>query len=242
MSLATSFTAFRARVNTDRHELALRLYTVLVLAHWSEHLVQAVQVYVLGWPLPEARGLLGIPFPWLVKTEVMHYLYALFMLVGFWLLRPGFVGRSHKWWTIALCIQFWHHIEHVLLQGQVIFGANFFGAPAPISVIQMVGFFFGTAVSGFDGLMMGPPVRPMSLAMLLVRRVEVHMIYNTIVFVPMVIAMYYHLLPTAAEHALMRCSCAIGRDVKRATDAPAADRAAAAQTAAVGAVDTRKSA
>ena len=40
-------------------------------------------------------------------------------------------------------------------------------------------------------------------------RVELHLIYNTIVFVPMVIAMYLHLLPTAEERAEMGCSCAI---------------------------------
>jgi hypothetical protein len=35
------------------------------------------------------------------------------------------------------------------------------------------------------------------------------MIYNTIVFVPMIIAMYRHLAPNDAERARMRCGCAV---------------------------------
>jgi hypothetical protein len=87
-----------------------------VLAHWAEHLLQALQIYALGWPVPEARGLLGHFFPWLVTSEALHYAYAFVMLAGFWLLRPGFTGtRDRQWWTIALAIQFFHHFEHFLL-------------------------------------------------------------------------------------------------------------------------------
>ncbi len=167
------------RLNNEWHERALQLFMVIVLAHWAEHLAQAFQIYALGWAVPDARGVLGMPFPWLVKSELLHYGYALVMLVGIWVLRPGFVGTSRTWWTISLGIQFWHHIEHALLQGQAIVGANLFGAPVPMSIAQ-----------------------------LWIPRVELHLIYNTIVFVPMVIGMYYHLFPSEAEAAEMRCSCA----------------------------------
>jgi hypothetical protein len=198
-------------LNTRWHELALRVFVVIVLAHWAEHLVQVFQIYALGWRLPDARGVLGIPFPWLVKSEFMHYAYALVMLAGIWILRRGFTGRAATWWGIALGIQSWHHVEHALLQYQVIAGHNFFGAPAPISVIQMLGFLEGDAASGFQGLMAGPPVRPLSPLVFLVRRVEVHMIYNALVFAPMVAAMYLHLFPNAAERSGMRCACALDR-------------------------------
>src|SRR5213078_2357892 len=95
------------------------------------HLVQAYQVYVLKWPVHEARGALGQVFPWLVHSEVLHYGYAVIMLAGIWALLPGFVGRSRAWWLAALVIQFWHHIEHALLQGQVIAGRTLFGSPVP---------------------------------------------------------------------------------------------------------------
>src|SRR5438132_5722586 len=34
-------------------------------------------------------------------SEVLHYGYALIMLVGIWTLLPGFVGRSRAWWLAA---------------------------------------------------------------------------------------------------------------------------------------------
>jgi hypothetical protein len=195
------------RLNQEWHKPALLIYTAIVLLHWSEHLVQAFQVYVLGWPLPKSLGLIGMAFPWLVKSETLHYFYALFMLATFWVLRKGFVGRSYYWWMAAFWIQFWHHIEHALLQYQVITGHNFYGAPAPISIIQMLGFFEGTPETGFNYLMAGPPKHAFSALMLAVRRVEVHLFYNSIVTIPMVVAMYYHMFPSPGEEAHMKCNC-----------------------------------
>src|SRR5262245_1975287 len=115
----TSELTFRQRANGSHHELALKLFMVIVLAHWGEHLLQATQIYVLGWPVPEARGILGYFYPWLIQSETLHYGYALVMLAGLWLLLPGFRGvADRRWWTIALGIQFFHHFEHALLFAQ----------------------------------------------------------------------------------------------------------------------------
>jgi len=168
------------RLNADWHKPALLAFAAIVLGHWAEHLAQAFQIYALGWPVPEARGVLGLPFPWLIKSEVMHYGYALVMLVGLWLYREGFKGRARTWWTISLGIQFWHHIEHALLQAQAIVGQNLFHRPVPTSLVQ-----------------------------LWVPRVELHLFYNALVFIPMVIAMYYHLFPSPEERAQARCRCAV---------------------------------
>ena len=171
------------RLNGSRHELALRLFMLVVLAHWSEHLLQAFQIYALGWPVPQALGALGYLYPWLVRSEVLHYGYALIMLTGLWVLRDGFRGTAdRRWWTIALVIQFWHHIEHALLQIQAITGHNLFGSPVPTSIAQ-----------------------------LWVPRVELHLFYNTIVFIPMVIGMYFHMFPPASEARRPRCTCAWDR-------------------------------
>jgi hypothetical protein len=168
------------RLNGPRHELALRVFMVIVLAHWAEHLLQAFQIYGLGWPVPESRGALGYFFPWLVKSETLHYGYALVMLAGLWLLRSGFTGvHDHRWWTVALAIQFFHHIEHALLQTQALLGLNFFGQPVPTSLLQ-----------------------------LWAPRVELHLFYNTIVFIPMVVAMYFHMFPPRPAEASKRCTCA----------------------------------
>ena len=167
------------KLNVQWHERALQLFMIVVLAHWAEHLAQAVQIWVLHWPRPKAGGVLGLWFPWLVTSEVLHYGYALIMLVGIWVLRKGFVGTSRKWWTVALIIQFWHHIEHLLLIGQATFHHNLFGSPVPASILQQF-----------------------------VPRVELHLFYNTVVFIPMIIGMYYHLFPAKQDAERALCSCA----------------------------------
>ncbi len=170
---------FMERLNSDQHEMALRAFMAIVLAHWMEHLVQAVQIYVLGWPPPEARGVIGYFLPWVIKSETLHYGYAVVMLIGLWILRKGFTGkRDHFWWTVALSIQFFHHIEHAILQAQAIVGHNLMGRPVPTSLVQ-----------------------------LWVPRVELHLFYNTIVFIPMVIALYHHMFPAAAETVRPKCTC-----------------------------------
>jgi hypothetical protein len=172
--------SFIDQLNGPWHELALRAFMAIVLAHWAEHLLQALQIYALGWPVAESRGALGYFYPWLVQSEVLHYAYALVMLFGLWLLRTGFRGAlDRRWWMIAFGIQFWHHIEHALLQGQYLFGHNLFGRPVPTSIIQ-----------------------------LWVPRVELHLFYNTIVFLPMVLAMYFHMFPSATDTRRQTCTCA----------------------------------
>src|SRR2546430_16302518 len=101
------------------------------------------------------------------------------MLVGIWTLLPGFVGRARAWWLAALVIQFWHHIEHALLQGQVIAGRTLFGSPVPTSIVQ-----------------------------LWFPRLGRHLFYNLGGFVRTLVASYYHPVPSVSDAALWRCGCA----------------------------------
>jgi hypothetical protein len=171
--------SFSEKLNSQWHERALWVFMAIVLAHWGEHLAQAYQIWVLGWPLPKANGIVGLWYPWLIKSEELHYGYALVMLIGLWILRKGFTGRSYTWWMIAFWIQFWHHIEHFLLITQATIHHNFFGRPVPTSIAQL---FFP--------------------------RVQLHLFYNSIVFIPMVIAMYYHMFPPEGEPHTATCTCA----------------------------------
>lgn len=171
--------SFVGRLNSVFHKPANQAFMFIVLAHWAEHLAQAWQVYVLNWPRPQAGGVLGLFFPWLITSEIMHYGYALVMLIGIWLLKPGFTGKSKFWWSLALWIQFWHHIEHGLLQGQAIVGQNLFNSPVPMSVLQ-----------------------------LWIPRVELHLFYNAVVFAPMLVAMYYHMFPSVEDAREQHCACA----------------------------------
>src|SRR5256885_4692760 len=155
-------TTFLEKLNGRWHKRGLRVFMIIVVVHLAEHLAQAYQAYVLKLPLHQARGILGQAFPWLVHSEVLHYGYALIMLAGIWTLLPGFVGGARLWWLAALVIQFWHHIEHALLQGQVIAGRTLFGAPVPTSILQ-----------------------------LRIPRLDLHPFYNPAAFGPTILAMYY---------------------------------------------------
>jgi hypothetical protein len=146
----------------NAHKIALAVFTAIVIGHWAEHVTQAIQIYALHWPRPQARGLLGMVWPWLVTSEWLHYGYALVMLIGFITLRHGFSGTARKWWNTAMWIQVWHHFEHLLLLIQAMTGAYLLGAKVPTSILQLA-------------IPKG--------------RVEIHLFYNTIVTIPMVVAM-----------------------------------------------------
>jgi hypothetical protein len=90
-------------------------------------------------------------------------------------------GSALIWWTVALAIQAWHHCEHLLLLGQALTQRNLFGAPAPTSILQLV-----------------------------LPRMELHLFYNAVVFIPMVIAVYLHLRPRPGEGQVASCSCRPG--------------------------------
>jgi hypothetical protein len=177
---AAPHTGLIDRLNSTWHRAALQGFMAIVLFHWVEHLVQAYQVWVLHWPRAMSMGLVGMYFPWLMKTEVLHYSFALVMLVGLWILRKGFTGRAHTWWMIAFWIQFWHHFEHALLFYQALTHHFLFGGSVPTSIGQIW-----------------------------VPRIELHLFYNAIVFIPMVIGMYYHMFPPAEDEAHMHCTCAV---------------------------------
>lgn len=166
-------------LNTTGHRTALNVFLVIVLAHWAEHVVQAIQIWVLGWSVPEAGGVLGVWFPSLVTSEALHYSYALVMLIGLWMLSPGFTGRDRTWWNIALAIQVWHHVEHLVLLVQAHSGIHLLGRSAPTSIVQLI-----------------------------VPRVELHLFYNAAVFAPMVVAMVLHRWHPTGPRTAVSCSCA----------------------------------
>lgn len=154
------------RLNGRWHKPAMQIFMFIIIVHLVEHVFQAYQVYVMGWPRPAALGALDLLYPWLVQSEWLHYGHALFMLLGLAVLRPATFGKARVWWNICFALQFWHHIEHALLLGQALTHENLFGSPVPTSVFQ-----------------------------LWIPRLELHLFYNTIVVLPMLIALFYHRYP-----------------------------------------------
>ena len=116
--------------------------------------------------------------PWLATSESMHYFYAIYTLAGLVLLLPAIEGQARFWWSASLLFQLWHHFEHATLLVQSVSGQYYFGESMPVSIVQT-----------------------------LIPRVELHLMYNTLVFVPMVIAIIIHFYPSAAEQQELICDC-----------------------------------
>ncbi|MHB1137800.1 MAG: hypothetical protein ACYC2O_02515 [Microthrixaceae bacterium] len=73
-------------------------------------------------------------------------------------------------------------MEHFLLWLQAAIDRPFFGEPVPTSIVQLA-----------------------------FPRVELHLFYNVAVFLPMLVAMYYHMAPPAKELSEpARCTCRFG--------------------------------
>ena|SRR5579872_882270 len=140
--------------------IGLKIFVLIMFAHWLEHGVQAYQLYVLGLPRHHALGLLGQFYPWLVHSEWMHFGYAVLTWLGLIVLRDSFYGSARLWWDAALIIQIWHLFEHTLLFVQAQGGFTLWGASEPTSVLQ-----------------------------LLFPRIELHLFYNSVVTIPTIVAM-----------------------------------------------------
>jgi hypothetical protein len=171
------------RLNGRWHKPAMQVFMIVILAHLSEHIIQCFQLWVLQWPRPECMGLLGMVYPWVMKTEWLHYGHALFMLLGLVILRPAItISQALFWWNVSFVIQFWHHIEHALLLGQALIRDNLYDFAAPVSIAQVV-------AQSFSGQpFAGQPYLP---------RIELHLFYNLIVLIPMLIALHHHRFPSA---------------------------------------------
>src|SRR5262245_28398371 len=141
------------------HARALVVFLALVSAHMLEHVTQAIQVFALGWPRPQALGLLGLVWPWLVQSEWLHFADVILTLIGLLVLRTGFRGEARRWWTAAIVVGIWHLFEHSLLLEQALTRTTLWGAPQPTSVLQLV-----------------------------VPRVELHLVYNGVVLAAILMA------------------------------------------------------
>jgi len=147
-------------------------FAVLMIAHWLEHIFQAYQVYAMHMPRACALGMLGMKYPWLIKTEALHFGFAIFTTVGLLMLWHVYVTgkvasdqifimpRTAPSWIAATYISIWHLFEHTLLFAQA-----------------MTHPWFGKAV-------------PTSLIQLLIPRIELHLFYNSMVTVPIIMSMY----------------------------------------------------
>lgn len=166
------------RLNTSGHRAALLLFVPFALLPVLDGLAR-----VCGGD--RGRSWASIPQQLLrtvmpdTSAQFVPYVCALLLLVGLWVLRIGFKGRAAWWWLGAFWVQFWHHLEHAVLEGQVIAGRNLFQQAAPTSLL---------------GLLL-----PQDL---------LHLAYATLVLLFMVGALARHRSPAPAEAVQHNCGCA----------------------------------
>lgn len=152
----------RWSLSPQRYTQVLWIYMVIVFGHWVEHLAQIYQIYAMGWMPAKAGGFLGYLFPAINSSEVLHFTYNSLLLAGLTLLLPGMTGRARRSWIMAAAAQSWHWFEHFLLQIQWLTGIYLYGGPKQASVLE---YWFP--------------------------RPELHFVYNLIVFVPMMVALFH---------------------------------------------------
>ena len=111
-----------------------------------------------------SRAAPALPFPWLISSEWLHYGYALVMLAGLLLLRPGFTGRAP-------------HLVDRSAGHPVLAPHRAPTAPDPVAHRSVSARQAGADEHRAAGL----------------PRVELHLFYNAVVFLPMVVAMYCHM-------------------------------------------------
>lgn len=142
--------------------MKMKLFGGLMIAHWLEHLFQAYQVYVQHLDRACALGMLGMKYPWLVRTESLHFGFAILTVFGFWYAGQDYFENwtATEAWAAGFFVSIWHLCEHTVLFAQAATHHNLFGRSVPFSVLQFV-----------------------------FPRIELHLFYNSVVTILMVAAL-----------------------------------------------------
>lgn len=165
--------------NGRNHSLYLKIFSAVLTLHLLEHIFQAFQFFVLNWSRQESLGFLGLWFPWLIRSEGLHYFHALFMLIGLFLLKPAVTNQTARiWWNICIVLAFLHHLEHFLLLEQAITKTYLFVGTLPIPPGKL-----GVPIS------LGQVFFPKLGLEIFRQRIELHLFYNLVVMFPMMISL-----------------------------------------------------
>src|SRR5882762_5291521 len=97
--------------------LVFEALLLVQVGHLAEHLVQISQIHLLGWPPPQARGLIAA-----FDVETMHFVWnvAVLATVG-WLLRHGVRSTTLVMtfvWAAAHTVEHGYLVTHAMLIGR----------------------------------------------------------------------------------------------------------------------------
>ena len=132
----------------------LVIYLTLITAHFFEHVVQMLQLYILHWPRAQCLGLLGLKYPMLVHNELLHFTFAVITLLGLFLFKPV-SAQAYRWWNNTINVSIFHLGEHSLLLYQYITKNYLFGGTTPTAIGQIwfprleLHFFYNLIISVF---------------------------------------------------------------------------------------------
>lgn len=151
---------------TYRHFGWLALFGVMAFVqtlHFTEHVIEVVQVHVFHDPLSKALAIFGS-----FNVEWVHFTGDTALTIGTLLLLTRY--RYNPWLYVAVVFQIAHQAEHSYLIFNHVFMNVVTGAPGLLASP-------GGAIGGGVGL----------------NRPDLHLIYNTLYTVPFVLALVYQL-------------------------------------------------
>lgn len=114
------------RINKRDDRLGLFFaFLVVQSGHFMEHVVQMVQIHIIGLPFVQSHGLFGVLF----DTEWFHFFFdSLFIPYCTVILLVTLNRRASGWLWLLLPLAFWHAAEHVAIL-QVYLKTHAFGSP-----------------------------------------------------------------------------------------------------------------
>lgn len=103
----------------------------IVYFHLFEHLTQMVQLHWLGWSRMDSLGILGLFYPFLVRSEILHYGFSLFMVI---FMIP--LSYKNEYYYTATILALLHHVEHFGLLMQYLFQDYWFNESRPMTFLE----------------------------------------------------------------------------------------------------------
>src|SRR5437588_6357765 len=181
---------------TSKHYGFMALYLVIMLlqaGHVGEHVVQMLQFIFIynpahgcfGWSwyggCADAHGVFGE-----LDREVVHFIWDGLILVATIVVRVYFRKSNNIWLTLAIVAAAVHQVEHIYLFGNYVFNNTFYNHGGYFLGVHIVnGLAAQNGLLGHNGLL-GSAIP--AINWLLPGRINLHFIYNTLVFIPMVLA------------------------------------------------------
>ena len=183
---------------TSKHYGFMALYLsimILQAGHVGEHVVQMLQFifiynpahHCFGWSwygiCSDAHGVFGE-----LDRELVHFVWDGLILVATIIIRIHFRNVKNIWLTLAIVAATIHQIEHCELFGTYLFANDFYMHGGVLFGIHVPdGFGAQDGILGHNGLVGSLTGLNGPLNTILPSRINIHFLYNSMVFIPMVL-------------------------------------------------------